>query len=351
MIDKFFCLSSFFVYRCIFKDDMDFFTGMKHCYSLAPKPVPTVKIESYEDIDKALDKKLADLQEQYNSVGILLSGGMDSAILASYLRPGSRAYTFCSNITGIYDKEILRAKYYCDKFSLLFNTVDISFDDYKNYSPIVMRRKCAPVHSIEPQIYKAALQAKNDGVDLLLVGASADDIFGGVDKLLSRDWKYDEFIKRYTFLDPVLVLSKPVDVYEAFEKYKIGDNDIDFIGFLDDISSSETRNSFYNALSCAGLNFNDPYENMFLVNNLDLNRIRNGESKYYIRELFKIKYPELYIPEKLPMPRLVDFCFNNWHGPLRAEFRKDIPMDMLSGDQKWLLWSAELFINYFAYVK
>ena len=65
-----------------------------------------------------------------------------------------------------------------------------------------MARKWAPVHSIEPQIYKAAIRAKKDGVKMILVGESADLIFGGMDQLISKDWSFDDFVNRYTFLMP-----------------------------------------------------------------------------------------------------------------------------------------------------
>ena len=48
-----------------------------------------------------------------------------------------------------------------------------------------MTAKCAPVHSIEPQILQAALQAKNDGIEIMFVGESSDLVFGGMDQLLS----------------------------------------------------------------------------------------------------------------------------------------------------------------------
>lgn len=45
------------------------------------------------------------------------------------------------------------------------------------------------------------------------------------------------------------------------------------------------------------------------------------------------------------MPRPVDVYFKDWAGPTRPEFRKDIPMDKLSGNQKWQLWCLETFLN------
>ena len=80
-------------------------------------------------------------------------------------------------------------------------------------------------------------------------------------------------------------------------------------------------------------------------NPLDLNRVRNGESKYLIRELFSKCYPEIPVPEKTPMPRPVDEYFKNWKGPRRVEFRDDIDMSKLSGNQKWQLYCLEQFLN------
>ena len=78
---------------------------------------------------------------------------------------------------------------------------------------------------------------------------------------------------------------------------------------------------------------------------LDMNRVRNGEPKYLVRELYALKYPELLVPNKIPMPRPVDMIFKEWQGPKRKEFRDDIPMHQLTGNQKWQLWCAEQFLN------
>ena len=54
---------------------------------------------------------------------------------------------------------------------------------------------------------------------------------------------------------------------------------------------------------------------------------------------------EIPVPDKIPMPRPVDIIFNDWSGPSRPEFKKDIPMNKLTGNQKWQLWCAEQFLN------
>lgn len=345
MINKDFCLSSYIAYRYIYKDDMDFFSGMHHSNFVPVPDEQRIPVASADEIDAEIQKEFDSLYQKYNSIGILLSGGMDSGILASYLKPGSRAYTFTSQLTDKFNPDIERSKEYSQKYGLIQTFVDISFDDYKELTPIVMKAKCGPVHSIEPQIYKAAKQAQADGVEVMIIGDGADYVFGGMDLLLGKDWKYDEFIKRYISLDPELVLENPVYVYEPFEKYRIGDDRIDFEGFMDDLCTNESYSSYMNAFQAAHLSYFDPYENLVMAKPKDLQRIRNGESKYLIRDLYRKKYPEREIPLKIPMPRPVDVIFKDWKGPNRREFRKDIPMDQLTGNQKWQLWCAELFLN------
>ncbi|MBO7718004.1 hypothetical protein J6S37_00715 [Candidatus Saccharibacteria bacterium] len=160
MINKDFCLSSYIAYRYIYKDDFDFYKGMHHELL---QPIPTkkrIKVTTSNDIDHEIQKQFDQLYQKYSRIGILLSGGQDSAILASYLKPGSNAYTFSTKLSDVYNDDIERAKKYCNKYHLCHHLIDINFDDYKKYTPIVMKKKCAPVHSIEPQIYKAAVMAK-----------------------------------------------------------------------------------------------------------------------------------------------------------------------------------------------
>ncbi len=345
-VDKDFCLSSYMAYRYIWKDGVDFFKGFHHQNYQAVKEEDKIPVTTSADIDREIQKQVDALYAKYEHIGILLSGGMDSANLAAYLKPGSHAYTFTSG-SGEFNADIERAKKYCEKFGLIHHLVEITFDDYKKYTPIVMSKKWAPVHSIEPQIYKAAIYAKKDGVQMLLVGESADLIFGGMDKLITPKWDFNGFVKRYTFLDPKLVLTNPVEQMDLFEKYRISENDIDYMKFMDEVFSIESSSSYLNAFSVAELPYYDPYARLVMAEPLDMERVRNGEPKYLVRGLYAIKYPELEIPFKIPMPRPVDAIFKNWEGPKRSEFRQDIPIKTLTGNQKWQLWCAELFLNLF----
>ena len=344
MVDKDFCLSSYIAFRYIWKNGVDFVEGFQHKNFCPLEDKDRIPVRTSEDIDREIQKQFDELYEKYDNIGILLSGGMDSANLAAYLKPGSHAYTF-NSVSGEFNADVERAKVYCKKFNLNHHLIDITMEDYEKYTPIVMHYKFAPVHSIEPQIFKAAELAKRDGVQLMIVGESADLIFGGMDKLITPEWTFDAFAKRYTFLDPYLVLANPVDQSALFEKYRKGDSGIDVLKFMDEVFSIESSSSYLNAFGAAWMPYYDPYAKLVMEEPLDMKRVRNGEPKYLVRGLYAIKYPELEIPFKIPMPRPVDAIFRDWDGPKRDEFRKDIPLDQLTGNQKWQLWCAELFLN------
>ena len=346
MSNKDFCLSSYIAFRYIWKEGMDFYPGFRHHnYEPIPKE-EQIPVVTSADIDREIQRQMDALYARYDHIGILLSGGMDSANLAAYLRPGSHAYTFTSD-TGVFDADVERAAKYCRKFGLQHHLIDIDFDDFKRYTPIVMAAKDAPVHSIEPQIYKAAIQARKDGVEMVLVGESADLIFGGMDKLITPEWTFDAFVRRYTFLDPELVLANPVSQAELYEPYRVGTDGIDVMRFMDEVFAIESSSSYLNAFAVARMPYYDPYARLVMAEPLDMQRVRNGEPKYLVRGLYAMKYPELEIPFKMPMPRPVDTIFKDWTGPTRKEFRKDIPMQQLTGNQKWQLWCAEQFLNLF----
>ena len=347
MINKNFCMSSYLAFRYIEREGMDFYLGLHHENIPLSDSKDFTYVRTAAEIDQAIQKVFNSLKGE--KLGICLSGGMDSAILASYM-PGCDAYTF-RFLGGEFQKEELtRAEYYAKYYGLNLHYVDIDWNTVQSCLDPVMRSKHAPVHSIEPQLYQAALQAKTDGVTRLIVGESSDLIFGGMDQLLSKDWTVEDFAKRYTFLDPALVLKQPEDMSYLYERYRQGEK-INFLQFMDDVFSRESSSSYYNAFKTAGMPYTDPYALLRMAEPLDLNRVRNGESKYLIRELMHIKYPEIPVPNKVPMPRPVDAYFKDWCGPRRPEFRRDIDMSQLTGNQKWQLYCLEQLLNMYEPIK
>lgn len=341
-IDKEYCMSSYMAFRYIEKDDMDFYVDMHHNNIKRLPDDQRILVHTSDDIDREIGKQMEKFKNEKK--GILLSGGMDSAIVASYLR-GADAYTF-RFLGGEYQKEELeRAEYYAKYYGLVLHYVDISWDTVVSNLEPVMKAKAAPVHSIEPQILQAALQAKEDGIELMFVGESSDLVFGGMDGLLSKDWTFDEFMNRYVFTKPEDVLVNPESMQYVFERYRKEGDKIDFLTFMDDIFAIESSSSYMNAFAVAGMPYYDPYARLKMADELDLYRVRHGEPKYLIRDLMAKKYPEIPVPKKVPMPRPVDAYFKTWKGPIRPEFRKDIDMSKFTGNQKWQMYCLEKFLE------
>ncbi len=217
LVDKRYCMSSYLAFRYIEKADMDFYENTHH-FNITPLPdEKKYPIKTSDDIGKAIEMTFASVSAE-TKMGILLSGGMDSAILASYLPKGTDAYTF-RFLNGDFQKEeLMRAEYYAKYYGLSLHYVDIDGSTVERYLEPILKAKGAPVHSIEPQIFQAALQAKEDGVELMVVGESSDLVFGGMDQLLARDWKFNEFMNRYIFTQPADVLIEYEDMSYLFER-------------------------------------------------------------------------------------------------------------------------------------
>lgn len=342
MKDKNFCMSSYLAFRYIERDDKDFEEGERHKNIKSVPEDEKILVYTADDIDKEIQKCFDNLKGE--KLGIFLSGGMDSAILASYM-PGCDAYTFRFMNGEFQKEELARAEYYAKVYNLNLHYVDIDWNTVKGYVDACMEAKKAPVHSIEPQLLQGAIQAKKDGITKMVIGESSDLVFGGMDKLLAKDWTLEDFKKRYTFTEPASVLKEPVSMDYLYERYRNGEN-IDFLTFMDDVFSIESSSSYLNSLTVAGMKYIDPYARLKMGNPLDLARVRNGESKYLIRELMHKKYPDIPVPEKVPMPRPVDEYFKDWKGPTRPEFLENLDMSKFTGNQKWQIWCLERYLNY-----
>jgi hypothetical protein len=277
------------------------------------------------------------------SIGILLSGGIDSAILAALMPPGSHAYTIQFMAENTID-ESSRARVYAEHIGLEHHTVQITWADYLKHMDILMSNKRSPLHPVEVGLYKAATTAFANGVRTLVIGNGADSTFGGMDKLLSRDWTCDEFIRRYTFVDPRIVLKEPVSMLPVYEQYRMGDR-FNVVSFLKVIHGLGIIQAFDNGIGSAGCKTVEPFEQLFLDAPLDMTRIRKGESKYLLRSVFKKLYPGLSAPEKVPFARPMDQWMEGWSGPIRPEFRENIPLNRFTGEQKWLMYCLERFLN------
>ena len=329
------------MFRTIADENVTFKAGIKpnlFCSSQERSPVRT---------SMELEHILRDYVEQEtrgNSAALALSGGIDSAILAKFMPKGSVAYTFQCHVPGVdVIDEVPMAARYAMECGLEHRVVEVYWEDFIRCAPVLMKNKGAPIHSIEVQIYKAACQAKTDGFSSMIFGESADVNFGGMDGLLAKDWKIGEFIDRYSYILPHRVLRQPLLITEPFIPYE-SDGYIDPHEFVRHEFYREAMGTYQNACTSGGVQFCAPYSHAFLGEPIDYDRVRNGQSKYLVREIFDRLYPGWDIPAKIPMPRPMNEWLRDWCGPIRPEFYPHCT-DNMSGDQKWLVWSLETFLN------
>ena len=341
-VDKNYCMSSFLQFRTIADSEKAFSDGL----------VPRLWNESIEKVGvangDALVEALAGRLKKTcagKKVALALSGGIDSAILARLVPKGTTAYTFKCIVPGVdVTDESIQAAKYAKACGLEHKVVEITWADCEKYAPTLMLHKGAPMHSIEVQIYKAALQALADGCDVFVFGESADLNYGGLSGLLSRDWRVGEFIDRYNYVQPHHVLKSPSMIVEPYLEYVGEDGRVNVHEFCRGFFLHEAMGSYSNACSCAGIALETPYLHTRMSVPLDLERIRSGEGKYIVREAFLSLYPEWSIPPKTPMPRPMDEWMRPWAGPTRPEFWPHCT-DGMTGDQKWLVWALERFLS------
>lgn len=341
MNDKEYCMNSYLIYRYIFNTKRRFDNNIP--VNIIDLAFERKAVSSAKDLLDTIEM-IIDEHVQKGKAALALSGGIDSAILAKFMPKGSKAYTFRCIVPGkkVIDESsqaAVWAKYNC----LDHEIIDIQWIDVESVVDKLMLHKGAPIHSIEAQIYFAALKAKTDGASKFIFGENADIIYGGMDGLLQKDWYFGEFVNRYMYVNPYYVLKKPVIILEPFWEYE-RDGHIDSYRFINKYFRQEALGTYNNACQTAGIEFVGPYSQTYLNSPIDYSKIRSGYSKYIIRDAFKKLYSREEIPTKVPMPRPTNEWFEKWSGPVRAEF---IPhcTDTMTGDQKWMVWSLERFLN------
>jgi len=163
---------------------------------------------------------------------------------------------------------------------------------------------------------------------------------------LSKDWTLNDFIKRYTFIEPEIVLHNPISMKDIYEEF-LFQNKLDVQKFLKVIFGRDTLGAFTNGITSAGCYIISPYSYLNLTIPLDLDRIRKGETKYILREIFNQLYPEIEIPDKIAFARPMDQWLSYWEGPNRVEFLDNIDINQFTGNQKWLIYCLDRFMHLF----
>lgn len=338
--DSNFCMNSYLMYRAIVDENCRFSDRITPWFY--HNDVERSPISSSNELEVHLQKEITEILSD-GPVALMLSSGIDSAILASFLPEGTQTYTLhCIADNSV--NEIEAAKHYAEINNLKHKVIDIFWNDYEEYTLPLMKQKGCPIHSIEVQVYKAALQAKKDGIKTLIFGETADIIYGGHSKLLARDWTLDEFTNRFSFVDVKKVLRHPNVIQAPILPHVKEDGNVDVFGFLNAFEYNVSLGFYNNACRLADVSFFSPYASSILGAPLDIQKIRNGESKYIIRELFKKIYPDIAVPEKTPLPRPMSEWLKDWTGPLHNNLFADYLSEM-TGDQKWYIFALNKFLT------
>ena len=339
--DKKYCMSAYLMFRGLLTDTKSFAAGIRPF--IADGSFPRTQVHDSNELYLHLKKEV----ERHTAGGktaLMLSGGIDSAILASFMPKGSTVYTLQCLVPGkqVTD-ETGAAGEIARQFGLQQKIVPIYWEDFLQYAAPLMLHKGAPIHSIEVQIYKAALQAKADGFNKLIFGENADIIYGGMNGLLAKDWTFGEFVERYTYVMPYQALKDPLLILEPFWKYT-SDGHVDAHAFINEYFRIEALGTYNNACQTAGIQFAGPFSTSNMAVPMDYARIRRGDAKYLIREVFYRIFEGKDIPPKTPMPRPMDEWMKTYTGPVRPEF---IPhcTDGMSGDQRWMVYALEQYLN------
>lgn len=332
------CVSCFLRYRS-FPHDISPFTQKKR-FAIEKSPV---KISNEDDLDIFLKKFFKNID--FNKTGIMLSGGIDSSLLASYMPKGSYAFTISYPEMKNKD-EVERAKFFAKSFGLKLIVVEVTFQDVLNFHDELAINKGQPLSSIEIGIYKMCLEAKKYNLTSLITGMGADGVFGGTFNLMSRDWTNNEFVERFTYIKPEIVMRNPVDSMEFYEMY-YSDPYFDMFGFLDDVESEYTVSYFANPSQLSGIKLYAPFESCVRDFELDRNEMLNGNEKKLLRLLFRKRNGFEFSGIKKAFPRPTEYWENFYSDKLDSVFYKDSYSRLSNPEQKWILFTTNRFIELF----
>ena len=304
MVDRTYCASSYLMFRTMADPNRCF--SEEYPTNLYKHPVRTslYPVHSGKNLIEFFKKRISDICAR-SKTALALSGGIDSAVLAHFMPKGSIVYTFKCVVRGVkVTDETQTAARYAEMNGLDHRIIEVYWDDFEKYAPILMKHKGAPIHSIEVQV---------------------------------------QFVDRYSYVKPYQVLKEFDLITEPYKRYE-KEGKIDVHEFCRGFFLCEAMGSYTNACQTAGIELKTPYAETILAKPLDLLRIRAGENKYVVREAFGILYPGLAMPPKTPMPRPMNEWMAGWQGPTRPEFWPHCTEHM-TGDQKWMVWALERFLD------
>jgi len=319
-------------------------------------PVHSNTLKEINDVDEA-KAFLTDRLGSLNNSAILLSGGMDSAILLPFMPKDTIAYTIYHEQLGD-DNEISIARKYCEKFGIKHKVISVDPKDYFNCMDALMTNKKMPLSPAEPIFYLASKVAVNDGFDQVVTGAGADARLGGFNKD-RRKYTIKSYQKRLakTYVQPSKTLNHFANIENALIDYIKPTNTrqnkiinllnnllpfsdktkiVDTKRFLNDIGYE--RFAYDNAIGLAGAEHISPLKEVQF--NIDEDR-NQKQPKYFIQDIYKDIYG--YLPPKKKGLQKPSFLLKNYSPNNFDLFNQDLDVNKLTYDKKFLIYCLEKF--------
>jgi asparagine synthase (glutamine-hydrolysing) len=139
--------------------------------------------EAIRTVTELLSESIRKVVGDRRTIGIALSGGLDSSLIAAMCRRIFPRRTINTYSCGFYgDDEFEYSRIVARLFSNSHKEIVLGKNDFVGASSIMaslIRAKCAPLHPNEIALAHAEMQARTDQCDIVLCGEGADDIFGG----------------------------------------------------------------------------------------------------------------------------------------------------------------------------
>jgi asparagine synthase (glutamine-hydrolysing) len=139
---------------------------------------------SFETVQQKLLKLLTNSLEKRiknKKVGMLFSGGLDSVVLAKIIQNlGYKPTLYCSGVED--SRDVRGALQAAEELGLPLNIKFMTLDNLQEHLPniVYMVEETNPLKlSIALPIFFSTQQAKRDGLEFIISGNGADELFGG----------------------------------------------------------------------------------------------------------------------------------------------------------------------------
>ena len=304
--------------------------------------IPTKKKTfTYYDGTDGLLEHLRGMKDQFQGkkVGICLSAGIDSGLVASIFRP-SMAYTLVYHGN---DGEFVNSELHLNGASHV--PVLVTKVTYFNAAREAIRLLQEPIPPHSPLFYLMAQRAKRDGCDVLLTGLGAEG--NGEMSHFYAHRKRAEFINRLfrMTVDPKSVLKNPSNIDWVFDSY-CTDGVIDVQRFLSEIGTGGATSTNEGAIDLAGVQAFSPFKSLRFSGKYKPYLIAKGMIKPHLSEAYNREYG-VAPPKKKALAAPYRKWMAGWRHS-REEFLTRLHGRVaLPGKRRFLVWAIEQYLNKF----